>query len=323
MNKLKYIVSVLTLILGLNGLAFAGPQDSIGTKVKNGKIFILHKVEKSQGLFSISRRYGIALNEIITANPGSDQILHVDQVLMIPTGKDAPMEEKVVKEYFSDDKPRVQADQKNKTKKSTFARYHTVAQGETLYSISVLYQTKVDVIKNLNGLKTDVLSVGQQIMVPASRQNKVDFDKDRVVAEQKLGDTKSKSNKLRRRVESKSDTKPKVKIKPITSDAYEIKVEKMPKYNVEKISEKGTVEVYDIERDIQQGTNLRLCSHHVAQIGSTIMVTNPENQKSVFVKVAANHTLNKETGNIIQLSPTALGDIEIQEGEKVEVSFAR
>ena len=103
MKQFKKIGILLAFFVSFT-VVNANPTDSIGTKVKNGKIFIMHKVEKAQGLFSISRRYNVPLNDIIEANPGSDKSLQVDQILLIPTGKDAPKEEQKVKEYFQSDK---------------------------------------------------------------------------------------------------------------------------------------------------------------------------------------------------------------------------
>ncbi|MFT7591202.1 MAG: rare lipoprotein A (peptidoglycan hydrolase), partial [bacterium] len=99
-----------------------------------------------------------------------------------------------------------------------------------------------------------------------------------------------------------------------------ISIEKIPKYNTEKVSETGVTELLEVA---EENTNKRVCSHHNASIGSTIMVTNPANKKSVFVKVVANHTLSEEKGNIIQLSETAQTDIQIVENASVHVSFAR
>jgi hypothetical protein len=39
--------------------------------------------------------------------------------------------------------------------------------------------------------------------------------------------------------------------------------------------------------------------------------------------VVSNHSLDTEEGNIIQLSPTAMNDIQLASGDLVEVSFAR
>lgn len=302
-------------------MSMASTQDSIGTKVKNGKIYILHKVEKSQGLFAISRRYGVPLNDIIVANPGSDKILHVDQILLIPTGKDAALEEKAVTEYFAEDKVPSQVTEKTSSKKTTFAKYHTVASGETLYSISVLYKTKVDVIKDLNGLESDVLSTGQQLMVPATEDEKEDQDKKLIESKQKLDDAKEQLEEIKETVKPKKlPEDPAGEKAVVTKGKYTVSVEKVAKYNSEKVSETGFVETYD--KDVT-GPNKRVCSHHSASIGSTVMVTNPSNNKSVFVKVVANHDINESKGNIIQLSKTALSDIEISDNAAIHVSFAR
>lgn len=295
-------------MIGFCGLASANPTDSIGTKVKNGKIFILHKVEKAQGLFSISRRYGVALNDIILANPGSDKLLKVDQILLIPTGKDAKMEEKAVVDYFSEDKENTSEKAANKPKKTTFAKFHTVEAGETLYSISVKYNTKVDVIKDLNGLESDVLTLGQQLMVPSPK-------------EEKPVETGSPNpEKSNPEEQAQPVAREKGKVSEIKGDKYQVSIEKMPKYNVEKVTEKGFVDSYV---PLTTSSNTRVCSHHNASIGSTVMVTNPTNQKSVFVKVVANHTLNESRGDIILLSETAMTDIEIHANDAINVSFAR
>ncbi len=314
MKKIIWILPVLMLFIGLD--TQAAVQDSVGTKVKNGKVFIMHKVEKSQGLFAISRRYGVPLDQIIAANPGSDEILHVDQVLLIPTGKDAPLKEEAVSNYFSSEKNQELSSTKPREKKTTFARYHTVEAGETLYSISVKYNTKVDVIKNLNGLESDILSIGQKLMVPATEEEKKSQQERIAEARQKLDDTESKLNEVRK---ASKKAKKEIEVTETKTAKYSIEVERLPKYDVEKVKESGVVSRYNLE----DGENKRVCTHHTASVGSTIMVTNPVNNKSVFVKVISKHVLNEEKGDIIHLSETALLDIDLKTGERVQVSFAR
>ncbi|MCL4490076.1 MAG: LysM peptidoglycan-binding domain-containing protein [Chloroflexi bacterium] len=45
---------------------------------------------------------------------------------------------------------------------------YTVQAGDTLYSVAVRYHTTVAVLKHLNALKSDLLQVGQQLIVPSS-----------------------------------------------------------------------------------------------------------------------------------------------------------
>ena len=51
------------------------------------------------------------------------------------------------------------------TKKSV-TKKHIVAQGDTLYSLSRLYKTTVDAIKAENNLKSNDLTIGQQLIIP-------------------------------------------------------------------------------------------------------------------------------------------------------------
>ena len=46
--------------------------------------YFLHTVTKGQGLYSISRMYGVTENDIIALNPGSETVIKVGQQLRIP-----------------------------------------------------------------------------------------------------------------------------------------------------------------------------------------------------------------------------------------------
>ena len=51
-------------------------------------------------------------------------------------------------------------------KKKEVLKKHIVARGDTLYSLSRLYKTSVDAIKDKNNLKSNDLTVGQEIIIP-------------------------------------------------------------------------------------------------------------------------------------------------------------
>ncbi|MEZ4804041.1 MAG: LysM peptidoglycan-binding domain-containing protein [Bacteroidia bacterium] len=63
------------------------PQDSIGTKTIDGQLYILHKVSKGEGVYGISRKYGVTASAIYESNEGSEQNILIDQILLIPKGK--------------------------------------------------------------------------------------------------------------------------------------------------------------------------------------------------------------------------------------------
>ncbi|MBI1305750.1 MAG: LysM peptidoglycan-binding domain-containing protein [Bacteroidetes bacterium] len=318
MKKAAFLIVILFSTLS----ALAGPVDSVGTKVKNGKIFIMHKVEKSEGLYGIARKYNVALKDLLANNPGADQTLHPDQIILVPTGKDAPFEEKVVKEYFDGDQQSKSNSSNASTgnsdsRKSTFAKYHTVQKGETLYSISVLYKTKVDVLKELNNLESTEIKEGMELLVPSgdspTQQTQTKEMKEKV-------DSLQKEIKTTKQLAAQTNVNTAAANSAVNSTSYQKKVEKIAEFDMEKIWERGVAENYTIEK----GEQSRVCSHHSAPIGTTIMVTNPSNKKAVFVKVVANHSMESAEGNdIIRLTQAAMDYIQLQEGKPVEISYAR
>lgn len=49
------------------------------------------------------------------------------------------------------------------------ARIHTVSRGETLFRIALRYDTTVDALRRLNGIRGDQIEVGQQLVVSGTR----------------------------------------------------------------------------------------------------------------------------------------------------------
>jgi len=230
---------ILSIILLSSIYSYGHKNDSIGTRVKNGKTYIIHKVEKGDGLYSLSKRYNIGLKEIVNENPGSENVIKIDQLIWIPTDLKPVMQEKVVDSYFSNlptkentSRPKVEPN----NQVTTFAKYHKVMPGETLYSISKKYNTSVEMIKNLNNMNLDNISDGQRILVQDGQAKTV-----------YMSDNQTDSV-------SSSKTKPygdlgfetKVETKTIeNNDGYFIKVETLKEYNIEKVEERGEVTVGD------------------------------------------------------------------------------
>jgi LysM repeat protein len=48
--------------------------------------------------------------------------------------------------------------------KNTIDAYYEVKKGDTLYSLSRKFNTTVAKLKEINGLKSNILSVGQQLL---------------------------------------------------------------------------------------------------------------------------------------------------------------
>jgi len=104
-----------------------------------------HEVQKGETLYSIAKQYNTSVDALKKLNTHSATSLSIGTKLLISkAGKVAPKKAKAV---------------------TTNTIYHTVAKGETLYSISRKYNVKVAAIKKLNNLKDVTLSVGQKIRV--------------------------------------------------------------------------------------------------------------------------------------------------------------
>lgn len=136
-------VLLMTLLLSLNTLIVqAGVQDSIGVEKKDGKRFVLHRLEAKETLYALSRRYGAGVEDIKKANPDVNMNeLKIGQVLRIPS----PEKTEVANKNTST---------------------HIVIAGETLYSIAKRYNVSVEEMKKINPNAANGLSIGDELIIP-------------------------------------------------------------------------------------------------------------------------------------------------------------
>lgn len=120
--------AVTKAIVEYAGGKYVAPIDSNYYTVKSG-----------DSLWSISRKYGISVNELKNANNLASNLLSVGQNLIIPKKEDVSGE-------------------------------YVVVAGDTLYKIANKYNTSVDKIKSLNNLSTDNLAIGQILKVPSEAE---------------------------------------------------------------------------------------------------------------------------------------------------------
>lgn len=126
MRNLRTIIStvLLTVLFGIQ----AGAQE-----------YFMHTVTQGQGLYSISRMYGVTENDIIKLNPGSERVIRTGQELRIPNRK-----------------------------QPASGKFHTIQKGETLYRLSVENRISVKELCDANpGLSVENFKIGQVITIPA------------------------------------------------------------------------------------------------------------------------------------------------------------
>ena len=101
--------------------------------------YFMHTVTQGQGLYSISRMYGVTEDDIIKLNPGSEKVIRTGQELRIPNRK-----------------------------QPASGKFHTVQKGETLYRLAVQNRISVKELCDANpGLSAENFKIGQVITIPA------------------------------------------------------------------------------------------------------------------------------------------------------------
>jgi LysM repeat protein len=117
--------------------------------VIDGREFYIHKVETGNTLYSLSKMYGVKVEDLITENPQLSEGLKIAQVIRIPVA-------------LSDKK----TDQKNTPTAEGDFLIHTVLPKETLYGLSRKYNVGTDEIKASNNGLPAGLQPGTQIKIP-------------------------------------------------------------------------------------------------------------------------------------------------------------
>lgn len=111
--------------------------------------YTTYTVKRGDTLYGIAKKYNIPVNTLIVDNALQNNVLAIGQVLNIrvPT-------ETIVEECFGEDY--------NPPSKDII---YIVKRGDSLYSIAKKYNTSVDNIKTKNNLKTNTLSIGQELKI--------------------------------------------------------------------------------------------------------------------------------------------------------------
>ena len=131
----KLAEAVTKAIVEYAGGKYVAPLDSNYYTVKSG-----------DSLWSISRKFGVTVNELKKVNNLSSNLLSIGQNLIIP-GKN----------------------------NNTSSNEYVVKKGDTLYGIANKYNVSVDNLKSYNDLSTDSLSIGQIIKIPDNKVNSNEY----------------------------------------------------------------------------------------------------------------------------------------------------
>ena len=163
--------------------------DSVGIEKKDGKRFILHRVDEGQTLYAIARRYGRSVPEIKAANPDMKDAVRYDQLVRIPipdgalSRKEEKKVDKAIRKQEKEAKREAKAAEKpvetkivakaekapeKETKKvedPARAGIHVVEPGQTLYSLAGRYGVSQSDVRKWNNLSGNNVLIGQALIV--------------------------------------------------------------------------------------------------------------------------------------------------------------
>ena len=345
---LRYFFTTAFLVLYLSksfSNSLPTPLDSIGIEKKNGKLFVLHKIEQGETLYSVLKRYHSSEKEFYAANPEfkKDAVMATDLVISIPLNtksksiprprvaeaQPAPdttrprgvvdengievidIPEATPKDALTkkEDSLKNEAVDNTAETKNTKLKTHTVIAGDKLFSVATKYKVKVWQLREWNKLTTDVLKVNQVLVVekPAHLAATAAKEEKKEVAKAKTVPSPVATV-----------TKPKAASGP-AGDAEKTKpknaVVTKPLANKPQtpVPNAPTGKKYNEQGiaeviDAGSSTNKYLALHRTAPVGTLIKIANEANGQSVWVKVIGK--LSGSGDAIIKISPKAFEKLQ-------------
>jgi LysM repeat protein len=277
---MKLNLLLLTISLTAFSLsAFAGSAaDSVGVENQNGKKVILHKLAPKDNYYSIGRRYNVSPKVIIKYNNNAK--MTIGTIIKVPTDlpfsapapaitKTAPVHpnKPVVQAPVS--QPQQQSQPANTGDDGTPTQYK-VSAGETLFSIAKRFNTTVEDIVNLNGLKSNSIAPGQVLLVKSNTPAPPEQPAENTIA-------------------TRDSTTP----VSTPDSSHHMNANR---FGIYERDEKGVATWID---DDGLDPNKMLVLHRTAPIGTVIKITNIMTNRTTFAKVVGRFTDSEQTKDVI------------------------
>ena len=142
-NKFGVSVESLKSINGITGnLINVGQRLVIPSDAGvNPGDYVVYTVKRNDSLWNIANSYGVSVNDIVDYNNLGTTVLQIGQQLLIPNLNNSFIDSGVI---------------------------YVVKNGDSLWSIAKKYNVGVNDLKSANNLNSNMLSIGQQLIIPES-----------------------------------------------------------------------------------------------------------------------------------------------------------
>jgi LysM repeat protein len=165
--KVLAILMILVIVYKENVYSQVVVEKSKDKVIISGVPYYIHHVKKGETAYSISRAYGISVEDLVKENPPAVYSVNEGQSLRIPI--------KPVSAEITAAPVEINKQQKDESK----FIYHSLQRGETVYSLSRSYGvSENEIIQSNPGIDINKLSIGFEIAIPRrvfmSEQQKFD-----------------------------------------------------------------------------------------------------------------------------------------------------
>lgn len=249
-----------------------------------------HIVKKGETLYAISKKYKVSLQEIKAINELENNNIGLGDIIWL---------ERIKNISSTDTRP-----QKN-TSDVTPKKYatHVVQASETLYSISKAKNTTVDELKKLNKLKSNSLSIGQELKIPKAINT---HTKSTQIANNNQTPRVYKFKFIEPIPEELGEKKDKLDTIYVKTDNSEFRTKREDTNSGTLITEQG----FAMKIESTDYTTKYLALHKTAPIGTKVRITNQMTGKNITAQVVGalpNTALNQKL--LLRLSSSAFDQL--------------